>query len=156
MVKTIYMGQMETANSPDAIKTTLGSCIAIILFDPESHLYGVSHAMLPDSQGAKHEPGKYVDTAIPALILKMGVLLKQASRMKAKITGGANMFPHMQRQDNLKIGQRNAQAAIDTLSKLGITLIGKDLGGHHGRELTVETKTGKVWIKSIGLQPKEL
>lgn len=52
----------------------LGSCLAIALYDPETGIGGLAHAMLPDGDTADHsdrKPGKYADTAIRALLRRM-------------------------------------------------------------------------------------
>lgn len=160
MTKTIYMGQFETVRKPDILRTTLGSCVGVVLYDPLTQVYGMAHIMLPSSTtGTGDVTGKYADTALPALIEKMGVPLAQAARLKAKIAGGANMFSTLHQwgeKDILQIGERNITATLERISHLGIAILGKVVGGTEGRELTIDTRSGKVWIRTIGERPVEL
>ena len=160
MVKTIYMGQFDTVRSPDSLKTTLGSCVGVVLYDPETDTFGMAHIMLPTSErGDAAHAGKYADTAIPALIAKMGTPFQLAGRLRAKLAGGANMFAAISQSDErdiLKVGQRNIQATLDLIQGMGIQILGTQLGGTQGRELVVDAKSGKVWVRSIGSDPTEL
>jgi len=161
MVKVIYMGQFDTVKAPDTLKTTLGSCVGVVLYDPESDVFGMAHIMLPraEPKDSEEHAGKYADTAIPALITKMGTPLDETRRLKAKLAGGANMFANISQkneQDILRVGDRNIQATVALLRKMEITVLGMDMGGNHGRELSIDALTGKIWVRTIGSEPKEL
>jgi chemotaxis protein CheD len=160
MVKTIYMGQFETVRSPDILTTTLGSCVGLVLYDPQTDVFGMAHIMLPASEkGDGGRAGKYADTAIPGLIAKMGLSLTDASRLRAKVAGGANMFSAISQadaRDILRVGERNIEATLEMVRKLGIQVLGSHLGGTHGRELSIDAQTGKIWVRTIGSEPEEL
>lgn len=157
MEKIILMGQLDTGQAPDIIKTTLGSCVAVILYDPQSKIFGLAHVMLPKSHGDQEaDPGKHVDTAIPLLLQKMNVPLGQTFRLKAKLTGGANMFPKVSGNPMMQIGKQNIQAAQEALRKLNIQVVSEDLGGTKGRQVIIDTKEEKILVNDIGSQPREL
>lgn len=158
MTKTIYMGQFDTCRKPDVLKTTLGSCVGVVLYDPDSDTFGMAHIMLPAAENKDpNQAGKYADTAIPALIARMGTPPQHASRLKAKVAGGANMFAGIAQseRDILKVGDRNIEATLGILKNLGIKVLGAELGGNHGRELTIDAETGKIWVKTIGQPARE-
>ena len=46
----------------------LGSCVGVVLYDRTARLGGLAHIVLPKAHGTVDHPGKYADTAIPALI----------------------------------------------------------------------------------------
>ncbi len=159
MTKTIYMGQFDTVRTPDVLKTTLGSCVGLVLYDPATDTFGMAHIMLPVCPtGDQPGSGKYANTAIPALIQKMGS--RSTKGMRAKLAGGANMFaalnPGAAERDTLKVGERNVAATLEILKSLGIEVIGSQLGGMHGRELTIDAQSGKIWVRTIGSEPIEL
>jgi chemotaxis protein CheD len=159
MIKTIYMGQFDTVRTPDVLKTTLGSCVGLVLYDPTTDIFGMAHIMLPACpMGVQPGSGKYANTAIPTLIQKMGV--RDTRVLRAKVAGGANMFaslkPGSSTGDTLRVGERNVQATLDVLKELGIEVIGSQLGGVHGRELTIDAQSGKIWVRTIGSEPAEL
>ncbi len=156
MEKTIFMGEFDTVRSPDVLKTNLGSCVGVVLYDPQTDVFGLAHVMLPSGPNDVAHPGRYADTAIPALLQKMGTPLTETKRLKAKLAGGASMFEPLPQVPNvLNVGENNIEAVAALLTQLGITIIGTDLGGTVGRELTIDAQTGKIWVRSFGGEPKE-
>ncbi len=161
MTKSIYMGQLDVVRTPDTLKTTLGSCVGLVLYDPQTDVFGMAHIMLPKSESTTTaaQAGKYADTAIPALLAKMLTPPSEAKRLRAKIAGGANMFPSIASQKHaeaLQVGNQNIESTLEIVKSLGIVVLGSDLGGFHGRELVIDAQSGKVWVRSIGAEPREL
>ncbi len=62
----------------------LGSCVGVILHDRVARLGGLAHIVLPDSRGSTDHPGKFADTAIPAMI---GEIERTASGQGARPPG---------------------------------------------------------------------
>jgi chemotaxis protein CheD len=148
---TVAIGRWAVASAPTRLRTLLGSCVGVVLYDRIARVGGVAHILLPDSQGvveADHV-GKYADTAIPALITELEKLVaaRIRARLTAKLVGGATMFPASQAQG---IGERNQQAVEQVLGALGIPIVARDLGGQMGRRVTLETERGVVSVKIPG------
>src|SRR5438105_1400924 len=103
------MGQWAVAASPVQIRTLLGSCAGVVLYDRAARLGGVAHIVRPDSRGAIHPAGKFADTAIPAMIDEMRRLPGRPGtlRLTAKVVGGASMF---QANPAMDIGRMNRDA----------------------------------------------
>lgn len=160
MNKTILMGQHDTAKNPELLSTTLGSCVAIILFDKETKNWSMAHIMLPNGKDEKDSvelPGKYADTALPALLKMMNIPQSQAStRLTARLTGGANMLGVTKRDPLLQIGDRNIEAVKKYLKEYGIAVLAEDLGGTKGRRVTIDTVNNKIFVNQIGESKKEL
>ena len=146
---SVPIGQWAVAAPPTSIRTLLGSCAGIVLYDRVAKIGGVAHVVLPDSRGSTEHPGKYADTAIPALIddLERLVQRKLRGRLTAKIFGGASMF---QSTPSIEIGRMNQVAVERVLAELGIPVVGRDMGGETGRRLTFQTTTGIVAVKIPG------
>jgi chemotaxis protein CheD len=158
---SVAIGQWVVAAAPARIRTLLGSCVGVVLYDRIARLAGVAHIVLPSAGGAVDHPGKYADTAIPAMIGEMDRQLgvKSRSRLTAKIAGGASMFPVDQGASanaRLNIGRRNHEAIERILAELSIPIVARDLGGTAGRRLTVDTVLGIVTIKVPGGADYEL
>ncbi len=78
---------------------------------------------------------------------KMG---SKSNRLKAKIFGGANMFPDIIVSDSpMDIGQRNILAVKKELRKYSISITTEELGGHIGRSVIFDTKDGTVVVNTI-------
>jgi chemotaxis protein CheD len=148
-VVSVPIGQWAVAAAPTVIRTLLGSCAGVVLYERQAKLGGVAHIVLPESRGASDHPGKYADTAVPALISALESLAGRPlrSRLSAKLFGGASMF---QASGPLEIGRLNREAVERVLAALGIPVLACDMGGESGRRLTFDTQTGIVAVKIPG------
>jgi chemotaxis protein CheD len=146
---SVPIGRWGVAAAPTAIRTLLGSCVGVVLYDRIARLGGVAHVVLPESRGATEQLGRFADTAIPALISDIDRALGRPSRgrLSAKLAGGASMF---QAGPALNIGQRNCEAVERILAELGVKIEAKDVGGDAGRHLTLDTRSGIVTIRVPG------
>jgi chemotaxis protein CheD len=158
---SVAIGQWVVAAAPVKIRTLLGSCVGVVLYDRVAKLAGLAHIVLPSANGAADHPGKYADTAIPAMLAEMDrrLGLKSRARLTAKIAGGASMFPvdaAASLNSGLNIGRRNQEAIERILGDLSIPIVARDVGGNAGRRLTVDTVLGIVTIKVPGGADYEL
>jgi chemotaxis protein CheD len=149
----VAIGQWAVALAPVKIRTLLGSCVGVILHDRVARLGALAHIVLPDSRGVTDHPGKYADTAIPAMIAEIERLIQTRARgrLVAKLAGGARMFPvGGSTNATLNVGEKNGEAVERILSELRIPIVARDLGGGSGRHLTLDTASGIVAIKIPG------
>jgi chemotaxis protein CheD len=160
-IVSVAIGQWVVAAAPAKIRTLLGSCVGVVLYDRTAKLGGLAHIVLPSARGAVDHPGKYADTAIPAMIAEFDRRMggKARSRLTAKLVGGASMFPldpSVAGNSGLNIGQRNQEAIEQILADLSIPILARDVGGTSGRRLTLDTVLGIVTIKVPGGADYEL
>ena len=124
----------------------LGSCIGLVLFDPDRKIGAFVHIMLPESPGSTNRPGKYADLAIPLLT---GALEEQGSKRRvitARMAGGATMCETF--SAGINIGQRNSEKIRTLLSKEDISIVSEDVGGKIGRSVYFfPLKDGKMTIR---------
>jgi chemotaxis protein CheD len=135
----------------------LGSCVAILLYEPEKRIAALAHVLLPAPLSSAHRgaAGKYADTAIAAMI---GGILESGGRRErlvAKLAGGAHMFASAPSRDRETLGERNIRAALEALQREGLEVSGMDIGGSYGRTILVEAETGRVTVTSLRRSPKE-
>ncbi len=120
--------------------------MAVILYDPQSKVGGIVHALLPSGPQAADQGGKYADTGTRRLFKEMTVNGAAADRVFAKLVGGAQMFKFF----NVRladIGQRNVQQARKTLRELNVRIAAEDVGGDRGRSALLDSATGCVTVK---------
>jgi chemotaxis protein CheD len=158
---SVAIGQWALAAAPTKIQTLLGSCVGVVLYHRAARLGGVAHIVLPKAPGNVDHPGKYADTAIPALIADFDRRLGQNSRQRlfAKLAGGASMFQvesTILENSQLNIGQRNQETIERILGELAIPILARDLGGNFGRRLILDTVSGNVTIKVPGGADREI
>jgi chemotaxis protein CheD len=155
------MAGLAVAGVPDRLETqALGSCIGIVLYDPHAKVGGLAHAMLPDLHDAKENSrgnlAKFVNTAIDVLVENMVKKGANPKFIKAKLAGGANMFPEISADTANLIGNRNIAAAREALKKVGIPVVAEEIGGNCGRTITMDTITGKLTVRTIAHGEKEI
>ncbi|MCL2078505.1 MAG: chemotaxis protein CheD [Oscillospiraceae bacterium] len=153
----VGMADLKAARNPDIITTLgLGSCVGITLYDKARKIGGMAHCMLPTYKGFEGQKiDKFVDSAVIELIKQLERMGVPRNALVAKIAGGAHMFTAIsQNNDLLKIGERNTAAGIAILRQLSIPLIANDTGGKHGRTIELDTASGALKIKTVGLGEK--
>ena len=150
---SIRMGEMCVGGAGDSLRTLLGSCVGLALYDRRRKIGGLAHIVLPDSRGKVDRPGKFVDTAIPALIEQMEQHAGQRLTLTAKIAGGASMFST---KVAANIGLQNIESCEQLLHDLRIPILAKHCGGEQGRRMTLDTGNGIVLIEIVGQDPIEL
>lgn len=154
---TLLMGEMKIFKGSELVKTTLGSCVGIVLYSPTHNALGFVHIVLDVSKDRKvEETARYADTAIPALIEKLQGLGIPKNALKAKVAGGANMFSQIPQAALPKIGEKNIQKVREILSDLRIPITGEDLGGTFGRQMWVDVGQKTVKISRIGGEQLEI
>lgn len=148
--KLINVGIAETAISTgtDVLRTILGSCVGICLYDSENQIGGLAHIMLPTTKQPGASLKKYADTAIPLLVDELKD--KGAVNLIAKLVGGATMFNLSENSMMGEIGKNNVNRSREVLEGLGIQVMAEDTGGNYGRTIDFFLETGDVKIKSIG------
>lgn len=147
----VKMAEIGVMQQQGAMRTLLGSCIGIALYDRKLKLLGLAHIVLPDSAGRTQALGKYADSAIPETIRRMTMLAGGAKlSLTAKIAGGANMFVQVSPNSGNTIGEQNLQAVEKALALGNIPIIGRHVGGTSGRRMVVDVVTGTVQIHIVG------
>lgn len=151
----VGIGDAKTGQSPAVIRTILGSCIAVCLYDSQQKIGGMLHLMMANSEGHNQKdlrPAKFADTGIPLLL---DMLKKQhglsTGQLKAKIFGGAKML-RMVSQD---IGKDNENAVRQILRSLGISILAAKIGGEKGYQVDFDLSTGRVMCRVFGQEPGE-
>jgi len=146
----IGIAEIAIVNSPDKLRTVLGSCVGVAIFDRVKKVGGLAHVMLPNSSIGKGDKGKFADTAVDALLDDVIAAGGERKRLTAKISGGASMFG---KSVDKGIGYRNIEAVRERLKKHTIRLAAEDVGGTKGRRMILDPATGDVVVQVIGADP---
>jgi len=155
----VGMADLNSCKSPGVLTTLgLGSCVGIALYDSMMKVAGLAHCMLPDSTQIMNNSNvaKFVDTAIIRLVNDMVRLGARKNMLRAKIAGGAQMFAFAAANENMRIGDRNVEAAVRILTQMNIPIVGRDTGLTYGRTVELYADTGRLVIKTIEHGRKEI
>ncbi len=146
----VGVAQVKFGANPAILRTILGSCIGICIFDRAKKIGGLAHILLPNDTSGGASPEKYADTAIPLLINR---LIKDGAKkefLSAKIAGGASMFKFQSNVSLGQIGDRNIEETKKVLEKLGIPVLEEDVGGNTGRVIDFFLTDGHLKVKAAG------
>lgn len=151
----VSVSDAKISEDPDSVLVTysLGSCIAVTVYDPVCRIGGMLHYQLPessmDAQRAQRDPFMFVDTGLTLLLNKMLELGAAKSRLIVKAAGGAAMANGPKGFD---IGKRNFLALRKVLWQLGVMLKNQDCGGANPRNMYLDIETGTALVKSNGAE----
>ena len=150
----IKMGGLEIiTDETKELKTFVGSCVAICLFDLVSKVAGMAHVMLPKkSDGVqftgKNDIGKYADEALSYMVDNMIQKGAEQKRIKAKMAGGATIFAHESETSLFNVGPRNIAFLKQILQKNNIPLVSEDTGENFGRWVRFNLHSGEMLVTS--------
>ncbi len=130
----------------------LGSCVAIMLHDPERGAGAMAHVLLPSRSLSRDatNPAKFPDSAVPLLVEHLKGLGADPRRLVAKLAGGASMFSQLMTPGTIQMGERNIVAARNALRAASIPIVRESVGGGRGRSVRFYVKDGRVEIRSVG------
>ena len=131
----------------------LGSCVAIMLHDPQAKTGAMAHVLLPSTSLARDltNRAKFPETALPLLIERLKALGADPRRLVAKLAGGARMFSQLVTPGTIQMGERNVLASRTALRVAAIPVIREAVGGDRGRSVRFYVKDGRVEIRSVGV-----
>jgi chemotaxis protein CheD len=130
----------------------LGSCVAIMLHDPQMKAGAMAHVLLP-SRSLAHDTSnlaKFPESAVPLLVERLKALGAEPRRLVAKLAGGASMFSQLMTPGTIQMGERNIVASRNALRAASIPIVREAVGGERGRSIRFHVKDGRVEIRSVG------
>src|SRR3954467_10217512 len=145
----VRMGDYRASRDPGDVLVSigLGSCIGLAVVDGERGVAGLAHILLPGSPPARPSPspGKFADTAVPALVDLVTSLGTPRRDLQAVLVGGAQMFAiGADGSPTLDIGARNGRATREALERAHLKVRAAATGGSTGRTSRVHVGDGTV------------
>ncbi|MGB9915603.1 MAG: chemotaxis protein CheD [Candidatus Bathyarchaeales archaeon] len=153
----VSMAEIKVESRPIKLVTNVGSCVALCLYDPIQKCGGLAHVMLPNAFRKSNDyiPGKFADTAVPALADAVRKLSGKDAFLSAKIAGGACILPNLSNNDQ-HVGRKNVDAIKAALKDNRIRLVAEDVGGSYGRKIEFNIGNGTVTIRFPNGEIKEI
>jgi chemotaxis protein CheD len=149
-VIAVGLGDLFVSISEDLVAYSLGSCIGICLWDPLVKVAAMAHVVLPTAPaGPVATPGKFGDTAVPALLSALERAGAHKYRLQCKIAGGAAVLALGGGGSLPKIGDRNVEAVKAALAKANVRVLAAETGGNQGRTVRLEAPTGRVLVRTV-------
>jgi len=147
----VHVADYAVATSGTISTVGLGSCVAIILYDPVARVGGLAHVLLPTEAMSRDRsnPAKFPATVVPILLDRMRDLGAMGNRLRAKIVGGASMFGNLIPPGGVNIGERNVVAVREVLAGAKIPIVAEDTGSDYGRSVYLNVADGAVEVRSV-------
>jgi chemotaxis protein CheD len=155
---SVGLGEIKISGVPGEVLVAfgLGSCVGIGFYDPKIHLGGLLHAVLPQSKNNSDSEAKYVDSGIRLLLSQMTEAGAVPSRLVVRMAGGANMLTAPGLANSFDIGTRNVEAAHEILRSLRLPITAEEVGGSIGRTVRMYIADGRMTIRMMGGQEREI
>lgn len=144
----VLPGGICTSATPTQITTTLGSCVALCLWDAKLRIGGMNHFLLPSATDPGNDSLRYGDLATRALLKRLQALGCHQRNLSAKVFGGAALFKSQQQYET-SLGAQNVAKALSLMESAGIPLLAQDTGGNRGRKVVFNTDDGSAWSRII-------
>ena len=144
----LYPSSLFVSKDSYVVKTILGSCVAICIWDKHLKIGGMNHYMLPNWNGNDLASPKYGNIAIEKLINRLLTLGSKKEDLIAKVFGGGDMLEGKHGNTYL-IGERNIRVARILLEEKNIPVVASSTGGKRGRKILFFTDSGEVRHKLL-------
>lgn len=159
-LKSVGLGEWHVSSDPSVTIAAigLGSCVGVVAYDPVSKVGGMIHIVLPDSGGNSDADSKtkFADQGLPVLFDGMCRQGAKKERLVVKIGGGAQMLAHVGVSMSFNIGERNVEAVRKILKEMGLVIRGENVGGTSGRTVRLYLDTGRITVRTVGSEEKDL
>lgn len=144
---SVKMKEYQVAQSPTILTTSsLGSCVALAIYDPEKKFGGLAHTMLPTGLGDGDHSKSHTGIMVEAMIKELQQKGAKKERLRAKLAGGSNMFPLLPNSELTDIGQQNLAVIKQKLKEHHIKIVGEDIYGCNGRMVEFCLNTGIMTV----------
>jgi putative nucleotidyltransferase with HDIG domain len=144
-----------SGSRPLTLRSFLGTCVGVALFDAEAQVGGMIHLLLPEpvSSSGNNQPEKYASTGFPLFL--QAIRKKGASRnnLTAFIAGGALVGPVGDMDLHLDIGGRTAEKVLKFLSAEDIKVAHSETGGFFTCSMNLNLLTGQCLIEPAPMDP---
>ena len=135
-------GYVMVNREPTLVRTVLGNCVAVTIFDRARRFGGMHQFVFPVADRPENATPQYGNVGIPALLRLMDELGGRRDNLIAQIIGGGASDQYA--DDGL--GARNVSLARRVLEKYRVPVVSEDVGGMLGRKVVYHTGTNETAI----------
>ena len=131
----------------DMLVAETGTGIVICMYDPEVHIGGIAHVLIPDNlaknfksaEDSNHPLIRHIKEPLDNLIKALKQKGAGKKRVNIRMAGGASIM-----NDTFDIGLTNSVFCQNEIVKKGLNLITKNVGGKHSRRVHFFPYTGRM------------
>ncbi len=138
-------GYIYVSSRGATVRTVVGSCVAVCLWDKVLRHGGMNHFLYPVIRDIDKATDQYGNVATAALVKMMEETGCRRVDLLAQILGGAS--PEGARRPT--VGEENVHVARAVLSRKGIAVVSEDTGGIMGRKVLFDMGTGQSVVMKV-------
>lgn len=144
----LLAGQLYFGSGALRIRTLLGSCVGVTLWNPRRKLGGMCHFLLPKRPLANspQRDARFGADAMAILTEAIARAGTKSSDYVAHLYGGADTLPD-QTGVKFNVGERNIEFAWQLVDEHGFQLEGVDVGDTVPRNVELDLATGEVTMR---------
>lgn len=134
------------------VTSGLGSCVGVAVADPGTGVAGLAHVMVPEAPAnrgddpASSKPAKVAVEGVEHLLSEVGDAGGDLDAVEAKLAGGSRMFDFSGVSED--VGNRNVEAVRSALADRDVPVVAEDVGGGHGRSLTLDPSSWTLAVST--------
>jgi chemotaxis protein CheD len=151
--KTLHvsLGQIVVAEAPALLTTVLGSCTALVVYDPAKKIGGMAH-ILSTGDASKNDC-RFSDPATERILADVRARAGGGARLVGKLAGGASTVYTNETSILRDIGKHTVLRIATLLVENGLDITGMDMGGVLSRSVTFDLDTG---VMSVATKERQI
>lgn len=139
-------GELVVVRSATNIRTIVGSCVAVCLWDVHRRVGGLNHYLLPRPLPGQTGDNRFGSVAIVHLIEEVCAAGGRPAGLQAAVVGGGSPLASITVG---AVGDDNTAVALEVLNAYQIPVVRQETGGNHGRKLTFNPYTGELTVSIV-------
>ena len=151
IVVFLVPGDLTVQTRPVNVKTILGSCVGVCLWDAARRIGGVNHFLLPAPTAHATADNRFGTIATPRLIQRLCDRSARLADLRAAVIGGGRPVFALKAAT---VGDENIAVALSVLREYGIRVVRQETGGAHGRKLLFNTASGALIVRPLRSWPR--
>lgn len=147
-------GEFYFGKDYKTVKTLLGSCVAITMWNERLKVGGMCHFKLPErlNKDSGKLDGNYGDEALLLFMDGLKNFNLKPAEMTVGVFGAGNMFANIVKEDGNSIGMQNVKLAHRSLLKHGFKISHESFGGEVSRKIAFDIESGAVKVVSLDVR----
>ena len=150
-------GEFYFGDKQKTVKTLLGSCVAITMWNRELKVGGMCHYKLPRRLVTKDTEldGSYGEDALQLFMQNINYYGLHPADMEVGVFGAGEMFLNVVNSDDNNVGKQNIRLAHQLLDQLGFKISHESLGGNLSRRIMLDLDAGVVKVYSLDIRQQK-
>lgn len=150
-------GEFYFGNEYQSVKTLLGSCVAITMWNKRLKIGGMCHYKLPRRLTPSSGPldGSYGEEAMLLFMENLNSYWLKPADMVVGVFGAGDMFQKVIKDRSKTVGVQNIKLAHQVLDKLGFEITHESLGGNVSRKISLDLTKGVIKVQGLDVRQQK-